>query len=220
METHLISPAAFRCMEENDFNGFIRERKKTIISELKKVLGLTNKELDRTLIAPGKDYDNSMNYIGHIEDAEEFIYILDPYYKENSLRLLRKGLINNSSVKVIKILTKPDTIDKDFKDSFGDFAGQMSKEGITIEFRVVVDPKIQGKIHNRYLITKNKSYDFVSADTMQRGQLSHITEVSDIKPILTNSGRRKRIGELLARDTKIKRRKRKKKRRKASMNFA
>ena len=183
METHLISPAAFKCMQENDFKGFIRERKKTIISELKKVIGLTNKELDRTLIAPGKDYDNSINYIGHIEDAVEFIYILDPYYKENSLRLLRKGLINNSSVKTIRILTKPNTIDEDFKDSFGDFARQMSKEGIAIEFRVVVEPKIQGKIHNRYLITKNKSYDFVSADTIERGQLSHIKEVSDVKPI-------------------------------------
>jgi len=171
METHLISPAAFKCMQENDFEGFIRERKRTIISELKKMSGLTNKELDRTLIAPGHDYDNSINYIGHIEDSEEFIYILDPYYKENSLRLLRKGLINNSKVKTIRILTKPNSIDKDFRKLFGDFAKQMNKEGITIEFRVIVDSKTQGAIHNRYLITKNRSYDFVSADTMERGQL-------------------------------------------------
>ncbi|KUK43726.1 MAG: Uncharacterized protein XD72_1890 [Methanothrix harundinacea] len=144
---------------------------------------LTNRELDRTLIAPGKDYDNIQNYKSHIEDAEDFVYILDPYYNENSLRLLREGLINNSSVKTIKILTKPNTIDEAFKDSYSDFAKQMRKEGIAIEFRVVVDTKTQGAIHNRYLITKNRSYDFVSADTMQRGQLSHIKEVSDVKPI-------------------------------------
>jgi hypothetical protein len=169
-------------MQENDFEGFIQERKVAIVSELKKVLGLTNKELDRTLIAPGRDYDNSINYTSYIEDSQEFIYILDPYFKENSLRLLRKGLLNNSSVNTIRILSTPNTINEDFKDAFSDFSRQMSKEGIAVECRVIVDPKIQGMIHNRYLITKTKSFDFVSADTMQRGQLSHIKDVSDVKP--------------------------------------
>lgn len=182
MESHLISPAALKYMKENDFDNFIKERKNTIITELKKVLGLTNRELDRTLIVPGKDYDNSINYISHIEDAEDFLFILDPYYRENSLRLLRKGLINNSSVKNIKILTKLNVIDEDFKDSFSDFARQMKREGITVELRVIIDSETQGLIHNRYLITKKKSFDFISADTMQRGQLSHIKEVSDVKP--------------------------------------
>jgi hypothetical protein len=182
METHLISPAAFKCMQKNDFNGFIRERKKTIASELKNALGLTNNDLDRTLIAPGRDYDNAINYISYIEDADDYIYILDPYYNKNSLQFLRRGLLNNSSIKTIKILTKPNAIDKDFKELYSDFARQMGKGGITIEFRVLVDSKTQGAIHDRYFITKNKSYDFVSADTMQRGQLSYITEVSDVKP--------------------------------------
>ena len=115
------------------------------------MLGLTNRELDRTLIVPGKDYDNSINYISHIEDAEDFLFILDPYYRENSLRLLRKGLINNSSVKNIKILTKLNVIDEDFKDSFSDFARQMKREGITVELRVIIDSETQGLIHNRYL---------------------------------------------------------------------
>ena len=38
-------------------------------------------------------------------------------------------------------------------------------------------------MHDRYLITKDKSYNFVSADTASRGQLSHIKEVSNISPI-------------------------------------
>ncbi|KUK43727.1 MAG: Uncharacterized protein XD72_1891 [Methanothrix harundinacea] len=41
MDSHLISPAAFKCMQENDFEGFIRERKRTVGEELKKVLGLS-----------------------------------------------------------------------------------------------------------------------------------------------------------------------------------
>jgi hypothetical protein len=41
METHLISPQAIKFMQENDFENFIKERKKTVISELKRIIGLS-----------------------------------------------------------------------------------------------------------------------------------------------------------------------------------
>jgi len=56
----------------------------------------------------------------------------------------------------------------------------MKVEGINVEIRVLINSKIKNKIHDRYLITKNKTYNFVSADTVSRGQLSHIKEVNDL----------------------------------------
>lgn len=182
MKTHLVSGEALKCFKENDFEGFIKERNKIIKEEMKKLIGLIEYEEDTTLIAPGRDYDNEITYISHIEDSREFVYLLDPYFKENSLRLLRKGLANNKSIKTIRVITKSDTIDEDFKHSFKNFSKQMENEGRKVEIRVLIEPKIQTQLHDRYLITKDKSYNFVSADTVSRGQLSHVIEVSDVQP--------------------------------------
>jgi predicted HTH transcriptional regulator len=58
MATHLISPLAIKCMQENDFDGFIKERERTIIDELKKVTGLisdeTHQQSIKELIAFGE----------------------------------------------------------------------------------------------------------------------------------------------------------------------
>jgi hypothetical protein len=42
MEGHLISPQAIKFMQENEFEHFITERKKTIICELKRIIGLSD----------------------------------------------------------------------------------------------------------------------------------------------------------------------------------
>ena len=183
METHFISPKALKYLKEDNFDDFLKERNKTIKEEIKKTIGIIGTEEDRSLIAPGKDYDNRINYISYIEDCEDFIKIIDPYFKENSIKLIREGLRNNKSIKEIKIITKPDSIDDNFKNSFKKFSKQMEEEEITVKIRVIIEPKIKSQLHDRYLITKNKAYNFVSADTASRGQLSHIKEVSDISPI-------------------------------------
>ena len=183
MKTHLISPKALKCLRQDDFDGFIKERNISIKKELKKTIGIFEEEKNSSLIAPGKDYDNRVNYISYIEDCEEFINIIDPYFKENSIKLLREGLRNNKSIKSIKIITKPDALEDNFKDIFKKFSKQMKNENISVEIKVLIEPKIKSQLHDRYLITKNKAYNFVSADTVSRGQLSHIKEVSDISPI-------------------------------------
>ena len=182
MESHLISTKALKFFKENNFEEFIKERNSTIKEQIKRIIGIIGTEEDTTLIAPGKDYDNEITYISHIEDYREFVYILDPYFKENTIRLLRKGLFNNKSIKNIRIIAKSDAIDEDFRQSFKSFSKQMKNEGIEVEIRIVIEPKIQTQLHDRYLITKDKSYNFVGADAVKRGQLSHIVEVSDVQP--------------------------------------
>jgi len=183
MSTHFINSKSIKFLKENDFNGFIKEREKTIKNEIKKILGITSTE-ERNVIIPGHEYDNENKYLSYIEDSEEFIYIIDPYFRENSLRLISKGLKNNNSIKEVKIIMKLHTIDEDFKNAFKKFSTQMKNEKeIESEIRVITESKTSSKLHNRYLITKNKSFDFVSADTVSRGQLSHIKEIDDIKPL-------------------------------------
>ena len=56
----------------------------------------------------------------------------------------------------------------------------MKVEGINVEIRVLINSKIKNKIHDRYLITKNKTYNFVSADTVSRGQLMNFGKMEEI----------------------------------------
>ena len=158
--------------------------KQIIKNKLIGLLGLSEKSSKGSSILPGKYYDNEIIYISYIENSEESICIIDPYFRENTFRLIRKGLKNNHSIKNLQIITRPDTIDADFKDSFKNFSRQMKDElGLTTEIRVLTEPKLQAELHDRYLITKGGSFNFVSADTVSRAQMCHISQIEDIKPI-------------------------------------
>ena len=154
-----------------------------------KIIGKENSGV----IIPGKDYDNIMTYLGYIKEARNFIYLIDRYFNHNSLDLLRKGLKENNSIEEIKIISGHDYMDNDFKDMFKKFTKQMKSDNkIKVEFRVLINKQDLFLIHDRYLLTKNKSYNFISSDTAARGQLSHITEVDDMANLFNELWKRGR----------------------------
>jgi len=124
--------------------------------------------------------DNEMKYIGYIESCNTKLYLIDAYVNSNTLRLLNKGLNNNPNVREIKILTSVHSrLDENFKNDYKKLRKQNEKQGIATELRVLSSSE-KRKIHDRYLITEGSSYNFVSADTVSRGQYSHVTNVPDM----------------------------------------
>jgi hypothetical protein len=141
-------------------------------------IGIIPETEERSLITPGKPFDNQRIYLSYIESSEDFIHIVDPYFNRNSLRLFNRGIERNSSIKSVKILAKENYIDDEFRKDFKKFVVQMKHRNTTVELRVL-DSKDAKKVHDRYLVTKGHSYNFVSADTVSRGQFSNVTEILD-----------------------------------------
>jgi hypothetical protein len=48
--------------------------------------------------------------------------------------------------------------------------------------RVIVDPKLKSSIHDRWVISKNKSFNIPSPDVVARGQYSEVKKTENIPP--------------------------------------
>ncbi|EMR73009.1 hypothetical protein MCGE09_00325 [Thaumarchaeota archaeon SCGC AB-539-E09] len=175
--SHFISEKGIKYLMNNKFAEFIEERNIVIKNTLKKELGL-KKFNDGSLIQPGMGYDNEIKYMAFIESCIDKIHLCDNYVNKNTIRLINEALKNNDTITEIKILTSlNEYLDASFKDSFSRFKRQCKSQGISAELRVLQHKKILP--HDRYLVSPNASYNFISADTASRGQYSHITKIPD-----------------------------------------
>ena len=179
-DSHFINKQAEEAFRNDDFENFIKFREREIINHIKKLLGL-DQVVQREIIQPGKDYDNEQIYIAYIAEALNYLYIIDPYFNRNALSLLRKGLRNIKKIKEIKIISRSNNIDNDFKNDFKKLRKQLRSESINLSLRIL-NSKYSHQLHDRYLIHSSGSFNFISADTASRGQLSHVKEVDDMKP--------------------------------------
>lgn len=137
-------------------------------------------ESEEILIQPGMPFSNRLNYIEIIKWCVEYINILDVYFNVEQLKFLVKW-INYDTIKNVKIVTSTQKINNDFRDEFKYFKEELEKKGIIAECRVILDKNISRQLHDRYMLSNNKSYIITSADVIARGQLSSIKETkSDI----------------------------------------
>ena len=51
--------------------------------------------------------------------------------------------------------------------------------GINLDIKVIMDREIFNQLHDRFLISKNETYNFVSYDAIKKGSLSHIAPILD-----------------------------------------
>lgn len=76
-------------------------------------------------------------------------------------------------------------IDKYFSKEghlFKDFRSEMKNDQIFCEMRVIVDSKLKSSIHDRWLISKNNSFNIPSPDVVARGQYSEVKITHNIPP--------------------------------------
>ncbi len=166
LETHLISSEAFDCMLKNDFNGFIKARKKTVIKEMNKVTGKQIPNLS-TQTSPETPYDNIIILRSKVRECNEEILWVTKYFSESDLETLRLGM--NKTVKKIRILLSRKR--KGIKSEFKRFKEQFSE----IECQMKVMSKdVENEIHGRYLSDKEKCYNMIDTEIAKRGQTDDI----------------------------------------------
>lgn len=133
------------------------------------------------LISPEKPFANDLHYIETIRACRDNIYLLDKYYTTAGFDLLYKGLEGKTDVSTIKIITTPDKADENLRKSYKKIKTEFKARGINIELRIF-NKKSHNEIHDRYLITGDKTFLLPSPDVVKRGQYATITGVNHSIP--------------------------------------
>jgi len=131
-------------LEELHQNGYeIQEsRASTTIEELE--------------MAPERPFTNLTQVFELMQTLNGSILLLDKHFDEKGFKFL--GRLDPRLVSNVKILMSRDHLSRDFKDIFKAFKDEMDNKGVKIELRIL-DNEDAEKIHDRYIISKNLSYN-------------------------------------------------------------
>jgi len=173
LQSHFITKEAYEFLLKDDFNGFVAEREKSLIEEIGKRIGAVSGEEPQTLLAPEKEFENEMIVEETFKKCDEHIKWIDRYFRPKGLKWISRYLQTNK-VKDVKILTSVDTVTEELRELFIKLRKQLSHDGVTCQMRVVVDNKLKGQIHGRWLITRDDCFTFQSVDTVSRGAYDEI----------------------------------------------
>jgi protein tyrosine phosphatase (PTP) superfamily phosphohydrolase (DUF442 family) len=179
LTTHLIGEQATNYLLKDNIESFLVEREKTIILKLAENLGLEQELQKVTLITPKTPYSNKRIFWETLRSCEEYIHWVDRYFSKAGLELLSGAQIDPRKVKDIRILTSLDNTDEDFRKLFKNLKEEFMNKGINLELRVITDPKRRSDLHDRWIISKNRSYNVASPDVVMRGQYSEIKETTN-----------------------------------------
>jgi hypothetical protein len=171
--SHFINKEAYDCMLRDDFQGFISEREKTILTKIKDLIGLEGPVQEPALITPETPFSNKIAFWNTIKSCNGYIYWVDKYFSKEGLELLTQSLDKNK-VKTIKILVSIEKADDNLRHLFKDFRDEMKNDNIVCELRVITDSKLKSSIHDRWMLSKNSCFNIPSPDTVARGQYSEI----------------------------------------------
>lgn len=188
LNSHLISrKAADILMRDNfspeDYEEFIEERHKTIISELKSLLGVEKNKTSSKFISPTTPFSNTLQIEKTIKGCDEYLYWVDKYFGKSGLEILAAAFSSNKEINIneIKILTSLEKVDDNLRKGFKRFREELKNRGISAEMRVLAQKEIAVSIHDRWIISKYKTFNIPSPDVIKRGQYSEIKE-TDIRP--------------------------------------
>jgi len=187
MESHLISRKAVEILlrdnfNESDFNEFVQERKRTILSELKSIFGESEK--DTILITPQSPYANTKHLKDIIKSQYGEIKWVDKYFSVVGLDLLSEIASENNSTQLtsVKILTSVNKVDHKIREKFKTLREELQYKGISAEMRVITNSDLKNQLHDRWLITESGTYNIPSTDTLRVGQYSEIRKTESELP--------------------------------------
>ena len=177
LEKHYISREGYECMRKNNLDGFTKEREKVLMAEVGRRIGVDIRESKHNvMIAPEKPFSNETAILNTIRECDEYVYWIDKYFSRKGLEWLTQALSENNRVRVVKILVFKDKpgLEKTSKlrEEFKNFRKEMKERGIKCELRVLTD--LAKDIHDRWIITKDTTYNVPSTDVVARGQYAEI----------------------------------------------
>jgi hypothetical protein len=114
-----------------------------------------------------------------VRSCEDYICWVDKYFSKVGFELLVQSLDKNK-VKQIKILTSAHNVNEELKNLFKDFRDEMKCSQVFCKMRVMVDSKLIADFHDRWIISKNNSFNIPSTDVVARGQYSEVNRTQNV----------------------------------------
>ena len=109
------------------------------------------------------------------------MYWIDKYFAVSDLDILIDAS-KKADFKEVKILISLINADERMRDNFKRFRDEMKNIDILCEMRVVVDSKIYGEYHDRWILSSNINYNSMSGDIAKRGQYAEIKTTENRPP--------------------------------------
>lgn len=184
LDTHFINYEAYRCMKEDNFEGFIKEREKTILSAIGEKIGAEKDGVLASMTTPKTPFTNIRMIRSAIESCRDYLFWIDKYFGVGDLDILMDA-IDKADIKQINILISLKNANARMRSNFKRFKEEMANKNIASEMRVVVDSKIYGEYHDRWLISRNINYNLMSGDIAKRGQYAEIKPTENLPPFRT-----------------------------------
>lgn len=143
-------------------------------------------EDDSSLIRPDDPFKNRILYQRMISSCEVFLHWIDKYFSRKGFTFLFDSFESTEPPRIreIKILMAARKVDERFRNWFKDFSESMKKRGVAAELRVIGDTKLEKSIHDRWILSKNKTFNIPSPDIVARGQWSEIKETKNRPPFV------------------------------------
>lgn len=181
LKTHFINKEAFHFMVNDEIELFLTQREKEILQKLREHFELEDSP-PPTLITPETPYTNKKIFWDAFRSCQGYIYWVDKYFSNAGLELLAESKLDSKRVERVKILTSSARINEGFRKLFKDLKEELNNNGIKLELRVIIDPKVTSSFHDRWIISKNKCFNVTSTDVAARGQYSEIRETTNRPP--------------------------------------
>ena len=182
--TSQLIPAEQDLWKLDNYKLFLEERRKNIAEKINKFIeSIDNKKNEdkEVLIQPENPFSNRLNYIEMINWCEEYIYRMDKYFTTKWLEFLSRW-INYEKIKEVRILSSIKSVDEELRKDFKYFKEELSNKWINVEMRILINKNTLQELHDRYLLSKNKSFIIPSPDVVSRNQLSSIKETNSNIP--------------------------------------
>jgi hypothetical protein len=181
LDSHLINSEAYKYLKENNFEKFINEREKTILSLIGEKIGADIEKPLPSMTSPQTPYTNIRIIRNAIESCKEYVYYIDKYFAVSDLDIMIDA-IKKADIKEVKILISLRNADERMRDNFKRFRDEIKNMDMTSEMRVVVDSKIYREYHDRWILSSNINYNSISGDIAKRGQYAEIKPTENRPP--------------------------------------
>jgi hypothetical protein len=162
-----------RKKKQNKFEKFIEEREKIILREIGEKIGVERETSLPSMTTPRTPYTNIRIIRNAIESCKKYVYWIDKYFAVSDLDILMDAG-KKADIDQVKILISLKNANDNMRRNFKRFKEEMANNGISCEMRVVVNSKIYGEYHDRWLISTNVNYNLMSGDVAKRGQYAEI----------------------------------------------
>ncbi len=132
---------------------------------------------DTALLSPEKPYSNIRNLRLSLENCKTFIWWIDKHFSKKGFEPLAE-IVDANKVQNIRILMGNSNVNDSMKKDYERFKSEMNNKEIEVECRVISDSSLLNKIHDRWVIAENVTYNLPPINTIYQNQFAEIKKTN------------------------------------------